>query len=180
MSDTCSHGVPNEHGFCAECDKDTSQLAPYVLYLDKEDYDRMSQRGDLHIWGGAFTVEPHTWEAPMYADEVELREYYKVTLQPGTRIEYSYGGDTDEGYSYTSREVKVDWSAVYDRELWSDEQATRSSDCDGPHESYYDKWSDGLPYDQNDSSYHAGFPERSRCLKEMRRQRDTFAERMGY
>lgn len=99
----------------------------------------------------------------------------KLTLAPGQTLQFSSGGPTDEGYSYTGTAITYE---AEDHRLRL-EVTTEARDCDGPLSTWDDFQVDlhdlkGIPA-QDDSGI--AFPNWERWTSG---QYDAYAARAGY
>ena len=108
------------------------------------------------------------------------QDWVKLNIHPGEVISYTSGGPTEEGYSYTT-----EWWSLNGSRLWR-EVYTRSRDCDGPREYWLEQqqdneepWVEAGHY--NDGGEWIGLGLRKPNMRRVgSRQRDYFAESMGY
>lgn len=122
--------------------------------------------------------------------------WVKLTLRPGQKLEFTYGGEHEEGWSRTETTYEYDEEAGVVVCI----TATRSQDCDGPHSDYakvysplhalkarsmfeecgrwmWDEFSEQDVVIPSSSDYGIYAPEWFRVESH---QRDYYAESMGY
>jgi len=100
---------------------------------------------------------------------VYWNEWTKITLRKNEYVRMWRGGQTDEGYECIENIYKFDGEWIYCYE----EQ--RGRDCDGPYEHYTQKITHYL---NKESGENWVVPNKWKVLDS--RQRDYFAEKMGY